>query len=129
MTEENNGVKPTREELNKRMNQVADYKNAGITDSSTIHKAMKVEKEINKELEQSNLDEDDRNKKARNQSIEIAKIAEEYNAKDLRDEKKVGQLKSSIMGKLTSGESGLSDKDANKSADGIISKIKKIKGV
>ena len=129
MTEENNGVKPTREELNKRMNQVADYKNAGITDSSTIHKAMKVEKEINKELEQSNLDEDDRNKKARNQAIEIAKIAEEYNAKDLRDEKKVGQLKSSIMGKLTSGESGLSDKDANKSADGIISKIKKIKGV
>lgn len=129
MTEENNGVKPTREELNKRMNQVADYKNAGITDSSTMHKAMKVEKEINKELEKSNLDEDDRNKRARNQAIEIAKIAEEYNAKDLRDEKKVGQLKSSIMGKLTSGESGLSDKDANKSADGIISKIKKIKGV
>ena len=129
MTEENNGVKPTREELNKRLNQVADYKNAGITDSSTMHKAMKVEKEINKELEKSNLDEDDRNKRARNQAIEIAKIAEEYNAKDLRDEKKVGQLKSSIMGKLTSGESGLSDKDANKSADGIISKIKKIKGV
>ena len=129
MTEENNGVKPTREELNKRMNQVADYKNAGITDSSTMHKAMKVEKEINKELEKSNLDEDDRNKRARNQAIEIAKIAEEYDAKDLRDEKKVGQLKSSIMGKLTNGESGLSDKEANKSADGIISKIKKIKGV
>ena len=108
----------------KPINKFYDYEAKYEKTSNLIIPAL-----INKELEKSNLDEDDRNKRARNQAIEIAKIAEEYNAKDLRDEKKVGQLKSSIMGKLTSGESGLSDKDANKSADGIISKIKKIKGV
>ena len=129
MTKEN-GVAPTRTELNERMEQVADYQLAGVSDSSVMHKAMNLEKEINEQLEQNNtMDEKERNKTSRNQAIEIAKIAEEYSAKDLRDDKKVDQLRSSLVGKLTKGSSGLSGDKANTTADGIIENVKRLKGV
>lgn len=130
LTEENNGVAPSRGQINQRMQQVAEYRNAGITDSSAMHKAMKIEQEINEQLEQNGIsDEKERNKTSRNQAIEIAKIADEYSAKELRDSKKVDELKSSLVGKLTEGSSGLSGDKANTTADGIIKKVKKIKGV
>ena len=129
MTREN-GVAPTKTELNERMEQVADYQLAGVSDSSVMHKAMNLEKEINEQLEQNNtMDEKERNKTSRNQAIEIAKIAEEYSAKDLRDDKKVDQLRSSLVGKLTKGSSGLSGDKANTTADGIIENVKRLKGV
>ena len=129
MTKEN-GVAPTRTELNERMEQVADYQLAGVSDSSVMHKAMNLEKEINEQLEQNNtMDEKERNKTSRNQAIEIAKIAEEYSAKDLRDDKKVDQLRSSLVVKLTKGSSGLSGDKANTTADGIIENVKRLKGV
>lgn len=125
-----NGVAPTRAELNERMNQVADYKNAGITDTSVMHRAMKVEKELSKQLEQSSgMTEDERSKTAREQAIEIAKIAEPYDAKDLRNDQKVTELRNSIVKKLESGNSGMSPEQATKGAENMINNIKKIKGL
>ena len=129
LTEENEGRKPTRQEINERMQQVAEYRNAGITDSSAMHKAMKIEKEINQQLQDSGISEEQSNKMARNQAIEIAKLAEPYTKQELRNEDKVNDLRKDIMGKLTKGSNGLSTKEATSTCENIINNIKKIKGV
>ena len=129
MTEENEGRKPTRQEINERMQQVAEYRNAGITDSSAMHKAMKIEKEINQQLQDSGISEEQSNKMSRNQAIEIAKLAEPYTKQELRNEDKVNDLRKDIMGKLTKGSNGLSAKEATSTCENIINNIKKIKGV
>ena len=128
---ENDGIRPTPKELNDRMHQIADYNNAGITDISTIHKSIEVEDQISKELEISNqeMSEKERSERARKQAKTIAQIANDYSAKDLRDEKKVNQLQSDIVNQLTSGKTGLDSEKAKASADNIIGKIKQIKGV
>lgn len=113
------------------MHQIADYNNAGVTDISTIHKSIEVEDQISKELEISNqeMSEKERSERARKQAKTIAQIANDYSAKDLRDEKKVNQLQSDIVNQLTSGKTGLDSEKAKASADNIIGKIKQIKGV
>lgn len=128
---ENDGIRPTPKELNDRMHQIADYNNAGVTDISTIHKSIEVEDQISKELEISNqeMSEKERSERARKQAKTIAQIANDYSAKDLRDEKKVNQLQSDIVNQLTSGKTGLDSEKAKASADNIIGKIKQIKGV
>lgn len=128
---ENGGIPPTPKELNDRMHQIADYNNAGVTDISTIHKSIKVEDQISKELEISNqeMSEKERSELARKQAKTIAQMANDYSAKDLRDEKKVNQLQSDIVNQLTSGKTGLDSEKAKASADNIIGKIKQIKGV
>lgn len=129
LTEENEGRKPTRQEINERMQQVAEYRNAGITDSSAMHKAMKIEKEINQQLQDSGISEEQSNKMSRNQAIEIAKLAEPYTKQELRNEDKVNDLRKDIMGKLTKGSNGLSAKEATSTCENIINNVKKIKGV
>lgn len=128
---ENDGIRPTTKELNDRMHQIADYNNAGVTDISTIHKSIKVEDQISKELESSNqeMSEKERSELARKQAMTIAQMANDYSAKDLRDEKKVNQLQSDIVNQLTSGKTGLDSEKAKASADNIIGKMKQIKGV
>ena len=128
---ENDGIRPTPKELNDRMHQIADYNNAGVTDISTIHKSIEVEDQISKELEISNqeMSEKEGSERARKQAKTIAQIANDYSAKDLRDEKKVNQLQSDIVNQLTSGKTGLDSEKAKASADNIIGKIKQIKGV
>lgn len=128
---ENGGIPPTPKELNDRMHQIADYNNAGVTDISTIHKSIKVEDQISKELEISNqeMSEKERSELARKQAKTIAQMANDYSAKDLRDEKKVNQLQSDIVNQLTSGKTGLDSEKAKASADNIIGKMKQIKGV
>ena len=128
---ENDGIRPTPKELNDRMHQIADYNNAGVTDISTIHKSIEVEDQISKELEISNqeMSEKERSELARKQAKTIAQMANDYSAKDLRDEKKVNQLQSDIVNQLTSGKTGLDSEKAKASADNIIGKMKQIKGV
>lgn len=129
LTEENGGRKPTRQEINERMQQVADYRNAGVTDSSTMYKAMKVEKEINEQLQNSGMSANESGTLSRNQAIEIAKLAEPYSKQELRNEDKVNDLRTDIMGKLTKGSNGLTKKEAERTCENIIKNVKKIKGV
>ena len=75
------------------------------------------------------MSEKERSERARKQAKTIAQIANDYSAKDLRDEKKVNQLQSDIVNQLTSGKTGLDSEKAKASADNIIGKIKQIKGV
>lgn len=128
MTREN-GVAPTKSELNERMGQVADYQLAGITDSSEMHKAMQIEKEINKQMEDSGIAEEERAKMARQQAIDIAKYAKEIPRNELMDSKKVENYKKNIVEKITKGEGGLAPKQASQTADNILNNVKRIKGV
>lgn len=130
LMEENGGIKPTRAELNQRMRVAAEWNNAGVTDLKQIDKGIKLESELQKQLKDTTeLSDQDVVRTAREQAITIAKLANNVDAKDLRDEKKVDQLRSSFIRELRSKDSDLSTNAAANQADRIVEMIKKQKKV
>lgn len=129
MTEQN-GVKPTRGQLNQTMEVAAEYNRAGISDVKQINKSMLLEKELQKELQSStSMTEKEATRSARDQAMTIAQIAKGVDAKDLRDNKKVEQLQKSFERELKSKDSSMSDKAAEAQASRIIAMVKKQKKV
>lgn len=128
--EENTGKRPTRAELNQTMEIASEYNNAGITDIKQINKSMRLEKELQQQLQGSpNISESEAIQNARNQAITIAKIANGVDAKDLRDEKKVEQLRQSFIRQLQTKDSKISNRAATNQANRIIDMVKKQKKV
>ncbi len=124
--EKDNGRNPTRKELNDRMRVVADYRNAGITDSSDIHKGMKLEEEIKKELGEG-IPEDEREKNARLQVHDIIKYANTIDAKNLMNANKAEGYQTDITNRFL--KAGMDKKTATNAAIKTLDRVKKVKGI
>lgn len=123
------GTALSRSELRGAMQRAAEYNNNGVTDLKSITKGMKIEDEINKELEAQGVQNNEREKMARERSITIMKQAAKLSEGDLRDDKKLNALRNSYTRELQHGDNGMNLKDAQQQTDWIIGKIKKAKGV
>lgn len=122
------GAKPSRAELNRTMTTAAEYNRAGITDLKQINKSMKLEQQLKRELQdESGMTEQESTKTAREQAMTIAKIANSVDAKDLRDSKKVDDLRNSFMRELQ--KNGMTDRESEGQANRIIDMVKQQKKV
>lgn len=124
-----NGRDPSKKELKQIMETAAEFNNAGVTELKDIKKSMKLESEIQKQLAEAGVPEDDSAQRARQQAITISKMAKEVKPEQLRDPKKVEQLRESFVKELTSKDKSLSTKDAGVQADNVINMIKNYKKV
>jgi len=128
--EQETGSRPSRGELNRTMQTAAEYNRAGITDLKQINKSMKLEQQLQQELQQgTTMSEKEVTKTAREQAMTIAKIANSVDPKDLRDKKKVEALQQSFERELKSKDSSLSDQEAEAQASRIIAMVMKQKKV
>lgn len=120
------GRAPTHQELNDRMKAVADYRNAGITESSDIHKGLKLEEEIKKELG-DNIPEDEREKNARLQVHDIIKYANTIDAKNLMNANEAKGYQTDITNRFI--KAGMDKKTATNAAIKTLDRVKKVKGI
>lgn len=120
------GRAPTHQELNDRMKAVADYRNAGITESSDIHKGLKLEEEIKKELG-DNIPEDEREKNARLQVHDIIKYANTIDAKNLMNANEAKGYQTDIINRFI--KAGMDKKTATNAAIKTLDRVKKVKGI
>lgn len=122
------GRTPTDEELRTSMRQGAEYYNIGVTDSKSIIKAVDLENELRGQLKQDGMEEAEASERARNQAKTIAKWANDYDKKDLMDEKKVGGLRNQVVNQLVN-KGAMEKADAEAQANRVINLIKKQKGL
>src|SRR5699024_9498843 len=121
------GREPTKRELQSSMRQGAEYYNIGVTDSKSIIKAVGLENELKGQLTQDGLGEEEASERARSQAKTIAKWANDLSKQDLMDDKKVGNLRNSVVNELIN-KGAMEKADAEAQASHVINLIKKQKG-
>ena len=121
----NDGKNPTVAERREIMQNGTEFYNNGVTEYQDISKGLKMEKTIRENLANNGMEAQQAEELARKQAITIANMANEASAKDLRDDKYVGNLRKDIVKKLT--PTGLSVAQAEQRADGIIEMVRQFK--
>lgn len=118
------------DELEKRMQEYAQYRRAGITDIKEMDRLHKIQESMRPTQDQiQNMTQDDQEQNQRNieaQTLELAKLSTRYSADMFRDAGKIGKAGVALAQRFE--KKGIERARANELAADTMAKIRKIKG-
>ena len=118
------------DELEKRMQEYAKYRRAGITDIKEMDRLHKIQESLMPTEEQrNNMTSDEQEQERANveaQTLEIAKLSTRYSADMFRDAGKIDKARDALAQRFE--KKGIESARANALAADTMAKIRKIKG-